>query len=467
MRKFLLFAVSLVLLHTVAIAQCKYSLEDLLRRAEEHSIQQEIDSLNLVAAKSDVLRARSSFFPKISASSSFLSLRRPIKLYDAYELSQDFLGNWSSFILNTEQGKALIQKLDKKGTLDLKNTWLLNISLVQPLYVGGKIVASNKMADYALEARHWQTERKKAERQHAIKEAYYQLVSLCEKEALLGEYIGMLRSVAKDIEALQKEGYATKGDLLEAKMALSKASQGLHKLQRMTPIATQHLALLANLPLTSDFVPKDNIETLLSKVEHLSSFSISTGEEDCLPSENQANEESRKRLLSLSKAIKHQQTIIEQSSMLPQLAFFANYTSLYPNFFDSMKGNVGGAWSLGVTLQVPLTDIYVGYQAKRSAKAQELIAGLEEKKTLRKLSLEAEKGQSEETLARQIFFSSLELRKDITANLNLAKLGYKEGEVSIEKLLRTEADWFQINEEFISALTDLFIKQSALALAKQ
>ena len=132
-----------------------------------------------------------------------------------------------------------------------------------------------------------------------------------------------------------------------------------------------------------------------------------------------------------------------------------------------MKGNVGGAWSLGVTLQVPLTDIYVGYQAKRSAKAQELIAGLEEKETLRKLSLEAEKGQSEETLAREIFFSSLELRKDITANLNLAKLGYKEGEVSIEKLLRTEADWFQINEEFISALTDLFIKQSALALAKQ
>lgn len=473
MKQLILSISLLLLLSSVASAQCRYSLDELLHHAQANSTQHAIDSLQLKAARADQLRARSAYFPQVKASSSWLSIQSPLKLIDAEQLSYDFLGDWNSLVTDSKEGKKLLQKINQLGTWDLKNTWLLNIGLVQPLFTGGKIIASNRMADYALEARQWQAQRSQAEAEHHIREAYYQLVALHERKALLEQYIEMLQQVVKDVEALSEEGYATRGDLLDLKIALSKAHQGLNQLQQLLPIASQNLALLAHLPLDTNIIPDDNVSSLLAKA---TDTAISLESSDCkqllrgddstnVPSHVNGNSEgSRIRLLELSKKIKHQETLLEQSKMLPQLAFFANYTALYPNPFDAMKKNVGGTWSLGVTLEVPISDIYGGYQARRSAKAQELIAGLEEKDLQNKLSLERKKTEVEAQLAKETLHSTQRLKKDSESNLALARLGYNEGEVSIEKLLRTEADWLQINESFITALTDLFIKQSALSL---
>lgn len=474
MKKLFLSISFLLLLCGSTSAQCRYSLEELLHHSRDNSTQYSIDSLKLVAARADQLRARSAFFPQVKASSSWLSIQSPLKLIDAEQLSHDFLGKWSPLVIDSKEGQDLLQKINNLGTWDLKNTWLLNVGVVQPLFAGGKIIASNRMADYALEARQWQAQRSQAEAEHHIREAYYQLVALHEKEALLEQYIEMLQQIVKDVAALSEEGYATKGDLLELKMALSKAHQGLNQLQQLLPVASQNLALLAHLPLDASIIPDDNVSSLLAKATDLA---ISQESNDCnqllkvsdatnVPSHVNGNSDgSRIRLLELSKKIKHQETLLEQSKMLPQLAFFANYTALYPNPFDAMKKKVGGTWSLGVTLEVPISEIYGGYQARRSAKAQELIAGLEEKELQSKLALERKKAEVDAELAKGTLLSSERLKKDSESNLALARLGYNEGEVSIEKLLRIEADWLQINQSFITALTDLFIKQSALSLS--
>lgn len=446
----------------VTIAQQSYSLDDLLSSARDHSTQSKIDSLEITIAQRRQKQARAAFFPKGDISTSYFSLLSSIQFIDTEDFSKELLSKWSSLLLESQVTTALKEKIESLSRVDLQNSWFLNLGIVQPLFTGGKIFASNKLTNYAIEVEQWKAKRRRAEETFAIEKAYYTLVSLYEKEKILTQYRQMIQQIEQDIEQLTATGYTSKRDLLAINMAILKVEQSIDHLKMALPLASQNLACLAFLTKKNNIVPADDTKSLALKIENITC--IAPDKKIC---EGTKTPLSRQKLLQLNRLIQQQQTRIQQSEMLPQIAVFANYSALYPNFFHAMKKEIGGSWSFGLTVKIPLSSIYTGYQAQKEGKAKELIAQLEEKETLQKLQIEREKAHDELIFAKKTYKTSLRLKENIEKQLELALLGYKEGEISIEQLLQVESNWLEIDEKYITDLTNLFIQEASIRLVLQ
>ena len=150
---------------------------------------------------------------------------------------------------------------------DTKNVYVGAITLTQPIYMGGKIRAFNKITKYAEELAKTQHKSGMQEVILNTDQAYWQVVSLVNKKKLAEGYLELLKQLGRDVDKMFAEGVATEADGLsikvkvnEAEMTLTKVEDGL-SLSRMllcqicgTGLATSiKLAdeTLTNLPVNS------------------------------------------------------------------------------------------------------------------------------------------------------------------------------------------------------------------------
>ncbi len=468
--KKVVFALCLLICPSFLWAQQVYSLNELIAASEGNTPQNTIDSLSAVSARAEQLQARSALLPKANFNTAWFSLQSPIKVLDAHQTFTEFFNGYNKLIPHTALVDRFENKINDLATIDFKNTWVMNVSLVQPLFTGGKLYAANKMSDLGIKATELKATRKKAEQRFAIEEAYYNHVRLYEQGKILEEFIAMISNIASDVEALYNEGYATKADLLDARMAVTKAKRSLNELNAKKPIASHNLANLANLT-SKTIVPSDSTETLLANVQPLldkiASFQLyqQHATEQASTTTTSISYGARAELLSIQSELGKYKTLDAQSAMLPKLAFYAGYTAVYPNLFNARKKQLGGSWSLGLMLEVPITDIYSGWQARKSAHAKAQIAKWEEADNLSKLTLERENINAELQQAKIRFEANKQLMDETELTLDLAIKGYKEGEINIERVLRSESDWLQVKTDLLEALTTLYIQYAKLQLS--
>ena len=69
--------------------------------------------------------------------------------------------------------------------MDLRNVWVGDVTAIQPLYMGGKIVSGYKMAGMAERLQHELKQTATTEVESKVDETYWQVVSLASKEKLI------------------------------------------------------------------------------------------------------------------------------------------------------------------------------------------------------------------------------------------------------------------------------------------
>ena len=150
---------------------------------------------------------------------------------------------------------------------DTRNMFSGAIMFTQPVFMGGSIIALNKMADISEDmAEHSMDARRQATLYH-IDQAYWQVVSLYHKKKLAESYLELVRKLDGDVHKMIDEGVATKSDGLsvdvrvnEAEMALTKVSDGL-VLSRML------LNQLCGLPMNEQVTLEDEQTENIAVVE--------------------------------------------------------------------------------------------------------------------------------------------------------------------------------------------------------
>ena len=105
-------------------------------------------------------------------------------------------------------GQGLVDALD----IDTRNIWAGGIMVTQPVFMGGAIVAANKMADINEEMAANALEAKQQTTLFNIDHAYWQVVSLHHKKVLAESYVGLVRKLMGDVQKMIDKGVATKGD---------------------------------------------------------------------------------------------------------------------------------------------------------------------------------------------------------------------------------------------------------------
>lgn len=156
------------------------------------------------------------------------------------------------------QLSAALPALDQVGNslvdalrTDTRNVYAGAITLTQPLYMGGKIRAYNKITQYAEELARQQHQGGMQEVIMSTDQAYWQVVSLTNKKKLAEGYLKLLQQLDSDVEKMIAEGVATKADGLSVRVKVNEAEMTLTKVEDGLSLARMLLCQLCGLDLSS------------------------------------------------------------------------------------------------------------------------------------------------------------------------------------------------------------------------
>lgn len=484
-----IIAAALCVLPTYAGAQQVLTLDECRQMAVENNNSLKTAQQKIKVAGYDRNIALANYFPKITATGTYMYTSRDWKLIDddkAAEIQkagttlQNDVTNKMMQIMSDKDVmtkymtdaafkklidglqttdiatpiNAIGQHITDALTLDMHNLCGAVVSVQQPVFMGGKIVASNQMAKYAEELAKSQYDAEHAQVLVDIEQAYWQIVSIAAKKNLAENYADLLRQMGKDVDALVAEGFATPSDALTIKVKMNEAEMLYTKATNGLALAKMLLCKECGLPLDSEITLAD--ETL--DAIPVPQMSPVISDEEVYAARPEI------RSLDLAKKIYDKKVAVVRADGLPTVAVMANYAVTNPNVFNGFQNKFGGFFSAGVLVNVPIFHGSEAIQKTRKAKAEAALTQyrLDDAKEMISLQVAQLRQQEGEALEKLTMAeSNLENAEE---NLRVATAGWNEGMIASNVVLQAQTAWLQAHSEYIE--TGVELQMCSVNLAK-
>ena len=372
--------------------------------------------------------------------------------------SQEKLGqNMSSFASSLNQTGAGI--VDAFRT-DTRNMLAGAVTVTQPVFMGGALVAANKMADISEQMAANSLELKRQNTLYTIDQAYWQVVSLRYKQTLAESYVALVRKLKADVQKMIDQGVATKGDGLsvgvrvnEAEMALTQVTDGL-ELSKML------LCQLCGLPEDEDITLADE------ESQRLPSTQITPSTPNTPITLTNLSYENRPELKVLQNTVdlSRQTTNVLKAGNLPQVLLTGGYIVSNPNTFNGFEKKFAGVWNVGVLMRVPIWnwgDVKYKVRASKGATAMANLE-LDEARELISLQVRQSNFKVKEAQKKRVMAQSNVANAD--ENLRMANLAFKEGTASYTTVMEAQTAWNLAQSQMIDA--EIGVKLSEVELQK-
>lgn len=453
MKKVILFFMLLCVIspqaqeRVLSLSECR----DLaVRNNKELSISKE--KINL--ASQEKKAAFTKYFPQVSANGAYMWNQKDLNLLDMGALSSSL----SSSLGGLAQLPALqnaFATINDIQHLDIQNVWIGNVSLVQPVFMGGKIVNYNQIASYAKELAESMNDLQLQELIYKTDETYWQVISLVNKKKLADSYVSLLSKMNEDISAMIAEGIATEADGLSVKVKLNEAEMAQTKVNNGLALTRMLLAQICGLPLEEDIRLAD---------ENLNDFPVS--DQTVAADLNEAfMNRGELRSLDLAKKIYSRKERIVLSDMLPNVAFAANYFVTNPNVFNGFKNDFAGMFNIGVIVKVPISAWWEGSYKRNAVRAETRIKALEWEDAREKIELQVNQSVYKANEARKKLESTYRNMDSAEENLRHANFGFEEGVIPALNLMEAQTAWVSARSSLIDAqievrLTEVYLMKS-------
>lgn len=338
---------------------------------------------------------------------------------------------------------------------DTRNVYAGAITLTQPLYMGGKIRAYNKITKYAEELARQQHNTGMQEVILDTDQAYWQVISLVNKKKLAEGYLKLLEKLDSDVEKMIAEGVATKADGLSVRVKVNEAEMTLTKVEDGLSLARMLLCQLCGIDLSTPIVLEDEQIDDIPLMENTSQANVETA---------LAN---RPELHSLELAIKiyKQKVNVTRAEFLPSVALMGNYMATNPSVFNSFENKFKGMWNVGVMVQIPIWHWGEGIYKVKAAKAEARIAQYQLDDVKEKIELQVNQSAFKvREAAKKLTMAKKNLEK-AGENLRYATLGFEEGVIAPSNVLEAHTAWLSAQSEKIDAqidvkLTEIYLQKS-------
>lgn len=445
----------------------------------------------IVIAEYGKKAARANYFPDISINAGYMYNARDIdligqerseKLTNAGNALQGALaegiGNLladpetGSIIMNSPEMMKLLGKLSETDVagpanaigaelndalhLDISNMFLGTVSLRQPVFMGGKIVAADKAAALAgdLAGSRYETEYRAVISE--VDRVYWQTVSLSGKLQLAREYNELLRQLLDDAEKMAAAGIATEADVLAVKVKANEAAMMLTKAENGVSLSRMLLCRICGMDLNTDIELAD---------EGLDRLQIPQAVPE-MSNEEIFSSRPEIRSLELAAEIYDRKTAIARADMMPHVALTANYILSNPNLYNGFRNDFGGTFNVGVAVSIPIIHGCSARQKVNKAKAEAVLTRyrIEEAKETISLQVARLRMQHDEALKKLAMAgSNLDSAEE---NLRTARIGFTEGTVPANTVMQAQTAWMQAHSEYIDAGIELQMCASDLAIAE-
>ena len=448
MRKSVLCGVLLLLFGKMVSAQQTLSLQECRDLAVKNNKELRIAEEKIRMAEYEKKAALTKYFPQISANGAYMWNQKDLNLLDMGQLSSSLASSLGG-LAQLPVVQQTVGAINDLQHLDIQNVWVGNVALVQPVFMGGKIVTYNQITAYAKELAMSMNDQKLQDLLYKTDETYWQVVSLVNKKKLADAYVELLRKTDEDMAALIAEGVATQADGLSVKVKLNEAEMAQTKVNNGLALSRMLLAQLCGLPLT---------DTLTLADEQLDNFPVE--ERTTSVDMNQAfmNRNELKSLDLASKIYKKKERIV-LADLLPTVAFSANYFVTNPNLFNGYKNDFAGMFNLGVIVRVPITAWWEGSYKRNAARAETRIRQLEWEDAREKIELQVNQSVYKVNEASKKLAASNRNMENAEENLRSANLGFEEGVIPALNLMAAQTAWFSARSTLIDAQIDMKLTQ--------
>lgn len=311
------------------------TLDSCLSLARQNNPELWKSELNIKRAEEVKAQAFTKYFPQIQGTAFGFHALHPI-----IEVGIDDIGNASLRDLLTTLYGNYGAALGLDNTLNLfEHGYWAGVTALQPVFMGGKIIAGNQLAKVGVEAAKLQAEIAQREQMELVEQSYWLVYGLQEKQLIIDDATRLLDTLYQAVETAVEAGLALPSDLTQ--VAIKKDETERRQLQLVSGKRLARKALALAIGITDDDweVAEQRVET-----------------ETLLPTDTLVPT-TEQQLLALQIRAAELEKRIALADALPQLAVGANYSygKAQANILRNDLGGKNGNGALFVTLNVPLT----------------------------------------------------------------------------------------------------------------
>ena len=446
----LAFVVTVSCMH----AQRMLTLEECRNLAIQNNKELQISGEKIKMADNEKKAAFTKYFPQLSANGAYMWNQKDINLLDMGALSSSLSSSLGG-LAQLPMIQHLMSGVNDMQHLDVQNIWVGNVSLVQPVFMGGKIVNYNQITKFAKQLAESMNNLQLQDLIYKTDETYWQVISLVNKKKLADAYVDLLRKMDSDVTAMIYEGVATEADGLSVKVKLNEAEMAQTKVENGLALTRMLLAQICGLSLEEDLSLAD---------EKLDNFPVETTQASADLNEAFMNR-NELRSLDLATKIYKRKERIALAEMLPNVALAANYFVTNPNVFNGFKNDFAGMFNVGVMVKVPLSGWWEGTYRRNSAKAETRIKTLEWQDAREKIELQVNQSVYKVNDAGKKLIASSRNMENAEENLRRANFGFEEGVIPALNLMEAQTAWVSARSSLIDAQIEVKLTEVYLSKA--
>ncbi len=416
--KFVCAATIWLLAAGLAPAGDRLTLEQSRRLALENNAGIKNSRLETEAAREAKKAAFTKYFPSLNAGAASFKADKPLfnitseggnlPVYDGNP------ANLASATLFAYFPSSTIGMFGK-GTFGMLNA-------VQPIFAGGRIVNSNRLASLGVEAGGYREQLARNEVLLSTEEQYWRVVALDQKQKTAARFEDFLNRLLAKVESAYQAGLVMKNDVLKVKLKLSELKINSSKLRNGREISAMALSQYIGVP----YDPKLELEEALPD----------DGAPDSFKADHQAVLPSRPEYKLLAAAVKSErlQSRLKLGEFLPQAGI--GLAGIY------MKTDDAGGTTNGMiygTISIPLSGWWEASHAMSGRKALEKIAQNNLKDRSEALLIQMEKAWQDLNDAHKLVRLAQEAQAQAEENLKVNEDSYENGMSDVSDLLEAQA----------------------------
>ncbi|MDL2282645.1 TolC family protein, partial [Parabacteroides sp. OttesenSCG-928-G06] len=429
-------------------AQEPMTLEKCRELALEHNKSIAIAERNKIQAAYTRKSYWANYFPKISASGSYLYTNR--------EMNKTLPGSYlPTFVPDAETG-GLVPNILTTGSdgnpifkeyayfpdidlsLKLSGTWMAGLQAEQPLFMGGKITSGYKMSKIVEDIAGLNQHLTHAEVIVKTDEAYWTYVQATELQKLALSYQKVVAELLRNVQDAQEVGLKHTNDVLKVQVKLNEAELQLRQAENGVNLSRKNLCHIMGVPLHREVVLPEEIENTPTMI---------------IERDAGYTDRPEYAILEQQVKLKQQQIKLTRSDYLPQVGVMANY-----GYIDGLKLNGSklldrASFSVMASVSIPLFQWGEGRNKVNAAKAEYDIMKLQRDDIGEMMELELIQALDrcdESVLEVQLTTRSLRQAEE---NMRVSKDMYDAGMETLADYLEAQTAWQQAWSEHINAQT--------------
>lgn len=352
---YLLFLTVYAALQAVLFPVCAYSqdrvtltMEDCRRMAADNNNAVRNARLDVTAAKARKGEALAEYFPQVSLNAFGFHAIDPMLRIGL----KDILGNSDAAheLTNTVNDYARQWGINTTYST-LWHGYGASVSVIQPVFAGGRIVSGNRLASLGVQAAELQSALQQRKSAEQVEEQYWQVVSLQEKMKTVSQVQTLLDTLQKDVNAAVAAGVAVESDKLQVRLKMNELSSTRTRLRGGIRLAKMNLCNSIGQEYTpystigTDSLPHIDSILLVSAVGELDEPMAYYRDEEEIVESREEN-----RLLELSVDAKKLEKRMVLGEVLPQIGIGGTYG------YGALIGEGRFNGALFATLKIPVTD---------------------------------------------------------------------------------------------------------------